>query len=147
MWNRKRNDTDEFAYKTERGSWTLENELMVSGWEGVLRESRMVMYTELYLKWITNGDLLSGTGNSAQCHGAAWMGGGLGEGDTWICMAEALCCPPETHVVNWLYPDYKIKRFKKNPTKLCSLLVEHRLDSFPDCLSGHVACSRPVKYT
>ena len=27
----KRNDTDELAYKAERGSWTLENELMVSG--------------------------------------------------------------------------------------------------------------------
>lgn len=80
MWNRKRNDTDELAYKTERGSWTLENELMVSGWEGVLREFRTVMYTELYLKWITHGDLLSGTGNSAQWHGAAWMGGVWGRG-------------------------------------------------------------------
>ena len=28
----------------------------------------------LYLKWITNQDLLQSTGNSAQYHVAAWMG-------------------------------------------------------------------------
>ena len=32
-----------------------------------------------------------------QCHVAAWMGGGaLGRMDTWTCMANLLCCPPET---------------------------------------------------
>ena len=35
----------------------------------------MDMYTLLYLKWITNKDLLYSTGNSAQCDVAAWMGG------------------------------------------------------------------------
>ena len=30
------------------------------------------MYTLLYLKWITNKDLLYSTGNSAQCYMAAW---------------------------------------------------------------------------
>ena len=39
------------------------------------REFGMDMYTLLYLKWITNRDLLSSTGNSAQCYVAAWMGG------------------------------------------------------------------------
>ena len=34
----------------------------------------MVRYTLLYLKWITNKDLLYSTGNSAQCYVAAWMG-------------------------------------------------------------------------
>ena len=38
----------------------------------------MDRYTLLYLKWITNKDLLSSTGNSAQCHVAAWMGGEYG---------------------------------------------------------------------
>ena len=47
-----------------------------------LGKSRMVMYTLLYLKWITNKDLRYSTGNSAQCYVAAWVGGGLG-GD-WI---------------------------------------------------------------
>ena len=32
------------------------------------------MYTFLYLKQITNKDLLYSTGNSAQCYMAAWMG-------------------------------------------------------------------------
>ena len=33
----------------------------------------MDMYTLLYLKQITNEDLLYSTGNSAQCYVAAWM--------------------------------------------------------------------------
>ena len=42
----------------------------------------MDMDTLLYLKWITNKDLLYSSGNSAQCSVAAWMGGELGGG--WI---------------------------------------------------------------
>ena len=56
----------------------------------------MGMYTLLYLKRITNKDLLYSTGNSAQCSEAAWMGGELGENGHMLCMAESLCCPPET---------------------------------------------------
>ena len=41
------------------------------------REFEMDMCTLLYLKWITNKDLLYSTGNSAQCYVAAWMGGGV----------------------------------------------------------------------
>ena len=41
---------------------------------GIARESGMDMYTLLYLKWITNKDLLYSTGNSAQYYMAAWMG-------------------------------------------------------------------------
>jgi len=36
---------------------------------------RSLGWTLLYLKWITNKDLLYSTGNSAQCYVAAWMGG------------------------------------------------------------------------
>jgi len=36
------------------------------------------LYTLLYLKRITNKDLLHSTGNSAQCDVTAWMGGGFG---------------------------------------------------------------------
>ena len=39
--------------------------------EGMVRESGMDMYTQFYLKWITNKDLLYSTGNSAQCSVAA----------------------------------------------------------------------------
>ena len=34
--------------------------------------------------------------NSAQYYVAAWMGGEFGEMDISICMAESLCCSPET---------------------------------------------------
>ena len=51
----------------------------------------------LYLKWITNKDLLYSTWNSAQCCVAAWMGGGVwGRLDARVCTAESLRCSPET---------------------------------------------------
>ena len=43
------------------------------------------IYTLLYLKWITNKDLLYSTGNSAQRYMAAWMGGEF-RGDGFICV-------------------------------------------------------------
>ena len=43
------------------------------------RELGMDMYTLLYLKWITNKDLVQSTRNSAQCYVAAWMGEVIGE--------------------------------------------------------------------
>ena len=54
------------------------------------------MYTLLYLKWITNKNLLCGTWHSAQCYMPVWMGGVWGRMDTCVCRAESLCCPPET---------------------------------------------------
>ena len=42
----------------------------------------MDIYTLLYLKWITNKDLLNSTWNSAQYYVAAWMGEKLG--GEWI---------------------------------------------------------------
>ena len=38
----------------------------VGGREGIVREFGMDVCTLLYLKWITNKDLLYSTGNSAQ---------------------------------------------------------------------------------
>ena len=60
------------------------------GKEGMVREVLMDMYTLLYLKQVTNKDLLYSTGNSAQCYVAAWMGGEFGR--KWI------------HVHVWLSP-------------------------------------------
>ena len=40
---------------------------MVSVREGIVKDFRMDVYTLLYLKWITNKDLLYSTWNSAQC--------------------------------------------------------------------------------
>ena len=63
---------------------------MVSVGEGIFKDFRMDVYTLLYLKWITNKDLLYSTWNSAQCYVPAWMGKGLG--GEWI------------HVYGWLSP-------------------------------------------
>ena len=80
MRNLKRNDTNELIFKMETD---LGNEMMATKgekWEeGIVREFGMDMYTLLYLKWITNKDLLYSTGNSAQCYVAAWMGREFGE--------------------------------------------------------------------
>ena len=49
-----------------------------------------VMCMLLYLKWITNKDLLYSTWNSAQCYVPAWWEEGLqGEMDTYIWMSGA----------------------------------------------------------
>ena len=100
MWNLKRNDTNEFIYKTEADSQTSRMSLWLlgEGWgEGTIREFGMDMYTQLYLKGITKKHLLISTWNSAQYYVAAWMGGEFGgRMDTCICMAESLRCSPET---------------------------------------------------
>ena len=80
-------------------SYICEEQLWETFLRGTLRvrESGMDMYTLLYLRWITNKDLLYSTGNSAQCYVEAWMGGEFkGRTDTWICMAASLHCSPET---------------------------------------------------
>ena len=68
------------------------------GWKGlrggIVREFGVDMYTRLYLKWITNKDLLYSTWNSAQWN-PRWEGA-WGKMDTCICMTEPLCCPSET---------------------------------------------------
>ena len=64
--------------------------------EGRVREFGMDMYTVLYLKWITDKDLLYSTGNSAQCYVAAWVGGELGREWIHAGVAESLCYSPET---------------------------------------------------
>ena len=56
----------------------------------IVREFGMDMYTLLYLKWITNKDVLYSTRNSAQRYVVAWLGREFGE--EWI------------HVYVWLNP-------------------------------------------
>ena len=50
------------------------------------QEGGIVVYTLLYLKWITSTDLLYSTWNFAQCCMAAWMQGGWGRMCTYIYM-------------------------------------------------------------
>ena len=54
--------------------------------EGTVKESGMVMYTLLCLKWKTKKDVLYGTGNSAQCYVAAWMEGEFGGERIDVCV-------------------------------------------------------------
>ena len=57
----------------EKGTWKGK------GWkEGIVRQFEMDMYTLLYLKWVTNRDLLCSTWNSARGSVAAWLGGACG---------------------------------------------------------------------
>ena len=53
--------------------------------QGIVRELGMDMYKQLHLTWTPNRDLPYSTGNSAQCHVAAWMGGESG-GDGYVYM-------------------------------------------------------------
>jgi len=88
MWNLKRNDTNEFTKQKETHR-LIEWAYGCLG-EGIVREFGMDTYRVLYLKWITNKDILYSTANSAQCYVAAWMGGEFRE--EWI------------HVYVWLSP-------------------------------------------
>ena len=93
---KKKNNTKELTYKTERDSQT-ENLMVVrgQGWgkdgeEGIIREFGMDTYTLLYLKWITDEDLLCSTGNSAQCYVPTWIGGEFGEESVKL-LSPTLC--------------------------------------------------------
>ena len=64
------------TYGYQRGGWG----------EGVVREFGMDMHTLLYLKRITNKEVLYSTGNSAQCYVAAWMGREFGGEWIHVCV-------------------------------------------------------------
>ena len=54
------------------------------------------MYTLLYLKWVTNKDLLYSAGNAAQCYLAGLDGSGLwGRVDAGTCTAELFRSSPQ----------------------------------------------------
>ena len=82
MWNLKRNDTNELTYKTERDSQTQKTNLQLPGRK--VRDLGKVMYTLLYLKWVTKKGLLYSLWNSAQCYVPALMGRGGGLTGEWI---------------------------------------------------------------
>ena len=74
----------------------LESKLMVAGREWLRREFGKVMYTLLYSKWIINKDILYSTWKSTHSMCQPGWEGGWGRMDTCMCMAESLCCSPET---------------------------------------------------
>ena len=73
--------------------------LLVARWEaqgeGIIREYGMDMYTLLYLKWMTNRDMLCSTGALLMLRGSLDGRGVWGRMDTCVCMAESLYCAAE----------------------------------------------------
>jgi hypothetical protein len=62
MWNLKRNNTNELYKETKQKETHRLREQIYDCWgEGIVREFGMDMYTVLYLKCITNKDLLYST--------------------------------------------------------------------------------------
>ena len=71
--------------------------------EGIVKQFGMDRHTLLYVKWITNKQLLYSTGNSAQCYVTAWMGGEFG--GEWIHVyvwLSPFAVQLEIHIFNWL---------------------------------------------
>ena len=67
------------THRLKEGTYGCQGE----GWgKGQLGTFELDMYTLLYLKWVTNKDLLYSMWNYAQCYVAAWMGGQFRE--EWI---------------------------------------------------------------
>ena len=76
--------------------------------------NKMDTYTLLYLKPITNKDLLYSTGNSAQCYVSAWMGEGFRGEWIHVYMAYSLHCSPETLTTLLIaYTPIQSKKFLK----------------------------------
>ena len=111
MWNLKRTDTNELTKQKEThrpikwtyGCWREDGEFGIN------------IYILLYLKGITNKDLLYSTWNSAQCCVAAWMGGGCWK--EWIHV-DVWLNPFTIHLKLSQYcylaiPQYKIKSLKE----------------------------------
>ena len=90
--------------KKSLGEWTYGYQ-----GEGIVREFGMDMYTLLYLKWITNKDILYSTRNSASCYVAAFMGEEFG--GEWIHVYDGWVALPCTwnyqSIVNQLYLNIK----------------------------------------
>ena len=109
-------DTHELTYKTERDSqriilWLLGERVEGKGQLGSLGWT----YTLLYLKWITNKDLLQSTWNSAQCYMAIWTGGEF-EGEwtyVYVWLSSWTIQLKLSQHCQLAISQYKIKKFKK----------------------------------
>ena len=79
------------------------------------------MYTLLYLKWITNKDLLYSTLTLPNVLWQSEWGGAWRRMYTWTCMPESLHCSPETitaSFVNQLCSNTEVKVKKKKKFNL-----------------------------
>ena len=102
MWNLEKGYKWTYLQNTSKVT-DVENKLMATrGWGGggINWEIGTDIYTLLYIKWISNKDLLYSPGNSTQYSVMAYMGkGSKKRGDICICICitDWLCCIPETN--------------------------------------------------
>ena len=101
----------------------LENLWLPGGRGGIVRKFGMEMYTLLYLKWVTHKDVVCGTGNSAQCHVAAWMGEGVGGEWIHVCvwLSTFLFTWNCRNIVNRLYSNLK-KKVQNKKKRMCEIV-------------------------
>ena len=95
------------------------------GGDRIVRKFGVDMYILLYLKWITNKDLLYSTRNSVQCYVAAWMGGELG--GEWVIIYEwfslfLVHLKLSQHCLLISYTPRQNKKFKE---KLCCYICQN----------------------
>ena len=100
--------------------------------EGIVRDFEKVMYTLLYLKWITNKDLLYSTWNSCSMLCGSLDGRGVwGRMHTCICVAESLCGPPGTMTTLLIgYMPIQNKKLKKSFLLPMTYMSEARASSY-----------------
>ena len=95
-----------------------ENKLRIARGKGTVREH--CLKTLLYLKWLTNKDLLRSTWNSAQCYVPVWMGSGVG--GEWIHVYAWLSSPDTftftVHLILSQHCESAIPQYKINKNKL-----------------------------
>ena len=138
-WNLKRNDTNKLIKQKETHrlrKWTH------SGCgEEIVKDFGKVLYTLLYLKWITTKTYWIAQGSllNVMCQpGWKGCGGEWMRGYVWMCMAESLHCSPETVTAlltscNAIQTDFGVKK-KKKRIRYISNNKKFRLNTFPNLL-------------
>ena len=106
IWHPSYVESKKKSCKNRKRLTSFDNKFMAllgkdRGWD---RELEMSMYTLLYLKWITNKDLLYSTVNCSVLCGSldwkeVWGKNGYMYMYGWVPLSQ--------HYVNWLYPNAK----------------------------------------
>ena len=102
MGNLKKGGTNELIYKTEVEAWMQETNLWIPGWGGINWKIGTDVYTLLYIKYITNNNLLyiaQGTQYSNGLRGKRIL-----KIKVDICTTDLVCYMPETSTT--LYINY-----------------------------------------
>ena len=112
----------------------------------MVMEIGMDMYTLLYLKWITNKDLLYSTGSSTQSYVAAWRGGEFGGEWIHIYLAESLPCSPETITQYCQSAIFQYKKVKKQNKTHTSTVLRVRLWPITICGTSDLPASLELTF-